>query len=217
MNKVSNGVIPPSTKKWFYIFIEPLIIKIAALIHPNVLTLFSIVPCLITTRLIAKGKFGLASIFLLLTGFFDAIDGSVAKRSGKQSKIGALLDSTVDRFNEAMLFAGIGYYFIFFKPTHPRLLIGIVIYGALVASFLISYVRARSEGLGIDCKVGGLQRTERFLILFIALVLNALCYSLFATNIVLLLGISVIFVFGWITVIQRIIHCYLQEKNQGPS
>lgn len=130
---------------------------------------------------------------ILAGGVFDLLDGVVARTNGKETKFGALLDSTLDRFADAALFVAI--MLLLFKQNN---LIGVVFaIGSLVGSFLISYVRARAEGLGIDCNVGLIERPERVVLLAFGCITGSL------PGIVL-----VLFVLSHITVVQRVVHVY---------
>jgi CDP-diacylglycerol--glycerol-3-phosphate 3-phosphatidyltransferase len=98
----------------------------------------------------------------------DAIDGGVARRLGRQSAFGAFFDSTLDRFAEGALLAGLGYYF----AVRGDALSVVVAFIALIGSFMVSYTRARAEGLGLECKVGLFSRFGRFLLLLAGLLLS---------------------------------------------
>ena len=91
----------------------------------------------------------------------DNIDGKLARHTGKVSCFGALYDSTMDRYGEVLFFFGSAYYFIQTGSMITSLAVAI----ALGGSLMVSYVRARSEGLGFDCKVGWMQRPERLILM----------------------------------------------------
>jgi len=205
--------LPSSLKRGFYQAIKPIILWLSQHIHhPNTITTYSLLFGSISAVFLAIGYFTGAFIFMLITGFCDAIDGSVARNKGQESKFGAVLDSTFDRINEGLLFVGLSFYFLFFHPkSHSSLnsLIFFVIFGALVCSFLISYIRAKAESLGIVCQNGILQRTERFILLLIGVILTAL----FGNDIFVLISVFAIFVLGLITVCQRLMHCYEPKKD----
>lgn len=206
-------LLPSSLKREFYQAINPIINWISAHhIRPNTITAFSLLFGLISAIFLAIGNFTGAFIFMLLTGFCDAIDGSVARNKGLQSKFGAVLDSIFDRINEGLIFLGLSFYFLFFHPKfHGFLnsLIFFVIFGALVCSYLISYIRAKAESLGIVCQNGILQRPERFILLLIGVILTAL----FNNDVFVLISVFAIFILGLVTVCQRIMHCYEPKKD----
>lgn len=100
---------------------------------------------------------GWAGALVLFAGLFDMLDGQVARLGNMSSKFGALYDSVLDRYSELFMFLGICYYLI----GHHYFLSSLFAFIALIGSMMVSYVRARAEGLGIDCKGGLMQRPER--------------------------------------------------------
>src|ERR1041384_1344665 len=100
---------------------------------------------------------GWAGALILFAGLFDMLDGQVARLGNMGSKFGALYDSVLDRYSELVMFLGICYYLI----GHHYFLSSLFAFIALIGSMMVSYVRARAEGLGIDCKGGLMQRPER--------------------------------------------------------
>ena len=100
---------------------------------------------------------GWAGGLILFAGLFDMLDGQVARLGNMKSTFGALYDSVVDRYSELIMFLGICYYLV----GHHYLLSSIFAFIALIGSMMVSYVRARAEGLGIECKGGLMQRPER--------------------------------------------------------
>ncbi len=149
-------------KEEFSVFVQPLVRLLVKLnIHPDVITLSGFILNLYAAYLFIEEGFLLAGITVLLAGLCDALDGQVAKVSGSTTKFGALLDSTVDRYSETIVWFGIGYYSIL---AHWWIT-SIAIFFALVGSLMVSYVRARAEGLGEECKVGFMQRPERVILI----------------------------------------------------
>ncbi|HOY27674.1 MAG TPA: CDP-alcohol phosphatidyltransferase family protein [Flavobacteriales bacterium] len=100
---------------------------------------------------------GWAGALILFAGLFDMLDGQVARLGGKASKAGALFDSVIDRYSELVMFLGICYYLV----AHHYFLSSLLAFVALIGSMMVSYTRARAEGLGIECKGGLMQRPER--------------------------------------------------------
>lgn len=100
---------------------------------------------------------GWAGALILFAGLFDMLDGQVARASGASSVFGALYDSVIDRYSELVMFLGICYYLV----SHHYFLSSILAFVALIGSMMVSYVRARAEGLGIECRGGVMQRPER--------------------------------------------------------
>lgn len=147
----------------------------------------------------------------LIIGFslFDMLDGQVARLGGMASTFGALYDSCLDRYCEFLTLGGIAYYFIGCGQMIPAL----VTFLAIVGSIMVSYVRARAEGLGIECKVGFMQRPERVVVTSLATLaagitgLNLNPASTFDPNWILLAAMIIIAVFANITAFARIAHC----------
>jgi CDP-diacylglycerol--glycerol-3-phosphate 3-phosphatidyltransferase len=100
---------------------------------------------------------GWAGALILFAGLFDMLDGQVARLGNMKSTFGALYDSVLDRYSELIMFLGICYYLV----GHHYFLSSIFAFIALIGSMMVSYVRARAEGLGIECKGGLMQRPER--------------------------------------------------------
>jgi phosphatidylinositol phosphate synthase len=174
-------------------------------VNPNHLTTLGTICSLIAGGIYAAGQISLAGWVLGLTAVFDAIDGEVARRSGRTTVFGAFYDSTLDRIADGAVLGGICLFFArngvhqsypgwVSTPMVAVLLLGII------GSFLTSYTRARAEGLGIDAKIGILQRPERIVLLsapqaFFGLLLNGW----------VLVGICLLLVVtAWITAVQRI-------------
>jgi CDP-diacylglycerol--glycerol-3-phosphate 3-phosphatidyltransferase len=100
---------------------------------------------------------GWAGALILFAGLFDMLDGQVARLGNMKSTFGALYDSVLDRYSELIMFLGICYYLV----AHHYFLSSIFAFIAMIGSMMVSYVRARAEGLGIECKGGLMQRPER--------------------------------------------------------
>jgi CDP-diacylglycerol--glycerol-3-phosphate 3-phosphatidyltransferase len=109
-------------------------------------------------------------VFTLLTGLLDTLDGSLARATGQNKNFGAFLDSVLDRYTELMIYLGIWFYFYrnSADTSFYLLLILLILFGSL----MVSYTRARAEGLGERCLVGFFQRGERIILLGVAGVLN---------------------------------------------
>jgi phosphatidylglycerophosphate synthase len=145
-----------------------------------------------------------------LTAFFDVIDGAVARKSGTASVFGAFFDSTLDRVADGFLLGGLVVFYAT-HPVHGNPVMVAVTTAGLVASLLTSYTRARAEGLGIDAKLGLLQRPERITLLaapqaFFGLALDGWVLAV----IVMLLSVT-----AWITVVQRIHFVYRTTTPPG--
>jgi CDP-diacylglycerol---glycerol-3-phosphate 3-phosphatidyltransferase len=104
---------------------------------------------------------GWAGALILFAGLFDMLDGQVARLGNMKSIFGALYDSVLDRYSELIMFLGICYYLV----AHHYFLSSIFAFIAMIGSMMVSYVRARAEGLGVECKGGLMQRPERIVTL----------------------------------------------------
>lgn len=129
---------------------------------PNLLTVLSLPASLGVTYFFAVGNFFWAGVFLLLVGFFDTVDGEVARQSNRLNPKGAFLDSTIDRIAEFMVWLGL---FIHFRTNQG---ITLLIFITFFASLLVSYIRARAQGIGNECSTGIFERPVRFLFLVLA-------------------------------------------------
>ena len=161
-------------------------VVVRAGISANAVTLTGLALTMIAGYLIAIGQHLAAGAMLCLGGLLDGLDGSVARISGEQSPFGAFLDSIIDRFSESAAFFGALFYFL---SVGSRL--GIVVtFLAMVGSLLVSYARARAEGLGLTMREGVLTRLERVAVLVIGLLLG---YLMVAISIIALLSICTVF------------------------
>lgn len=146
---------------------------------------------------IAPGNFVLGAVLYGLLGLSDLLDGTMARISGTTGPWGAFLDSTLDRVVDAAMLIAIASYFVT-HPSHAWVVPVTLI--ALAAGQLTSYIRARAEAVGADCRVGLAERAERSLILWFALLLSGL------HNDVLPYALAVLALVSTITVIQRMLH-----------
>lgn len=188
--------------------VEQIMRPIARLgITPNMLTLTGLLLTIFTAGVIAFNHLRIGGILVLGAGIFDMFDGAMARVSQKSSKFGAFFDSTLDRYSEAVLLLGIIIYAqLHFPqqqmigPVHVADLIIWLTYVAAISSLMISYARARAEGLGLDCKIGLLARPERVILLAAGLLIGGQ-WALVWTMLVLALLTT-------ITAIQRIVYIW---------
>jgi CDP-diacylglycerol--glycerol-3-phosphate 3-phosphatidyltransferase len=134
-------------------------------VSPNQITLAGLVAMAGSGVLLALGSFRGAGLALLVGGLCDMLDGAVARSSGVSSKFGAFFDSTSDRLAELLFFAGL---LVYFTRVELSVLYALLTFLAAGGSLLVSYTRARAEGLGVDCQVGMMERPERMVLLLIA-------------------------------------------------
>ncbi len=107
---------------------------------------------------------GWAGAIILFAGLFDMMDGRLARMGKMESKFGALYDSVLDRYSEMFMFLGICYYLV----SHHYFMSSVFAFVAMIGSIMVSYTRARAEGLGVNCSVGWMQRPERILLVGIS-------------------------------------------------
>jgi len=146
-------------------------------VHPNILSLAGLVLSAFAGLIYSTGSFFWGAWVLVLAGTCDALDGQLARQAEKDSSFGAFFDSTLDRFSEVFIFLGLAWHFsggaVFWssKAGNPAdfqsPLAVLLIILAIAGSFMVSYTRARAEGLGVSCEVGLMQRPERVTLLII--------------------------------------------------
>ena len=170
----------------------PLVRLLSALrVRPDTLTVLGWTLSVGSAVLFGLGYARIAGVVMLLGGLFDALDGAVARESNRMSAFGAFLDSTLDRLSEAAIFVGIIFFYAAAGRPYEALLAG----AAMTFSLLTSYARARAEGLGIECRVGLLERAGRVVIL-----------SVFSMLGLLTPGLCLVAAGALITTAQRILH-----------
>jgi CDP-diacylglycerol--glycerol-3-phosphate 3-phosphatidyltransferase len=180
----------------------------AAEIHPHVITGTGFILSIVSGILFWKGHIFGGGIILIVSGACDVLDGRLARKTNTQSRFGALLDSTVDRYSEIAVYMGLA---AFFESPYIDALIILAIAGSL----LTSYTRARAEGLGIECKVGLMQRPERITFLAVGAVIGSIFDFIFSTQqALLILAILGIAILSNITVIQRMLVVRNSTKNR---
>ena len=185
-------------------------------ITANTITLVGLLVNAVAAFFLATGRLVLSGILILFGGTFDAMDGVVARVSGKDESnpSGALLDSVIDRYSEAVIFLGAMIYFF-----HLSNLLGVIlVFASVIGSILVSYVRARAEGLQIECKVGLMQRPERIVLLALGVLAQGLIikYLSWESN-----GVILVSVFGFlaltshITAVHRLVFSFSQLNNRS--
>ena len=162
-------VLDKYLKTWFLAMLRPLAHLFIRLgFKPDWLTLMGLVMNLGATAAFAKGNLHWGAVIMMVAGLCDILDGQVAREGRKETKFGALLDSTTDRYSEIFIYFGIGAYLI----GRDEWVVTGILFFAITGSLMVSYVRARAEGLGEDCKVGFMQRPERLIALALASLLG---------------------------------------------
>jgi CDP-diacylglycerol--glycerol-3-phosphate 3-phosphatidyltransferase len=138
-------------------------------VTPNGISLVGFLLTVVAAGLLAIGELMWGGIILLVASSCDMLDGSLARYTDQVSKFGAFLDSTLDRYSESITLLGLTFFYASQQESQLHLLL---IFLALIGSWMVSYTRARAEGLQIECKGGFLQRPERIAILIAGLILN---------------------------------------------
>ena len=192
-------------EKPFYTTVNPLVERlIRAGVRPNTITTVGTGLVLVSAVAYATGHIRIGGALLLLSGVADTLDGQVARGGAMATRFGAFYDSTLDRVGDGATFIGIGAFLMTAPDVAFRSPAVIVCMVAILSSLLVSYARARAEGLGLDCKVGIAQRAERILGLGVAsVVFGAGPHALLLEAIVTLLAIASV-----ITVVQRFVYVY---------
>ena len=192
-------------EKPFYTAVNPLVQRlIRSGVRPNTITTVGTGLVLVSAVAYATGHIRLGGALLLLSGVADTLDGQVARSGAMVTRFGAFYDSTLDRVGDGATFIGIGAFLLTAPDVAYRVPAIILCMVAILGSLLVSYARARAEGLGLDCKVGIAQRAERVLGLGIAsLVAGAGPHALLLEGMVTLLALASI-----ITVVQRFVYVY---------
>jgi CDP-diacylglycerol--glycerol-3-phosphate 3-phosphatidyltransferase len=170
-------------------------------ITPNALTFINLALNIIAAYVIAAGYFLLGGVLVLAAGLFDLLDGALARFTEQTTNFGAILDSVVDRISEAVILCGLLIWYI---PQEEAGLEIVLVFAVLVGSFLISYIRARAEGLGWQCQVGLFTRAERVIVLAVGLLINQIFIAL-----------CVLVVFVFITVVQRLVYLWKKGRIKG--
>ncbi|NJN84787.1 MAG: CDP-alcohol phosphatidyltransferase family protein [Caldilineaceae bacterium] len=135
-------------------------------VTPNALTYSGFVLTVVSAFVLANGYFVWGGLLLLVAAIFDLLDGSLARATDQSSTFGAFIDSTLDRYAESVTFLALAFYYSTQPDARTPLVLLFVI---MVGSLMVSYTRARAEGLQVECKAGILQRPERVLLLIFGL------------------------------------------------
>ena len=201
MSDTPYGLIPAQFERWFVKLLKPfaeLLVRLKC--TPNTITLISLGLGFVTGLMLALDKLTLALIFGIAMGFCDILDGQVAQISQRTGIFGAILDSVIDRYTDFMLLLGLGIkYYVDGEPFWA--FISVL---AIAASFEISYIRARAEGVGMKCNVGLAQRSERLILIGIGVIVG---------GVVLKIALLVLTVIAYYTAGQRLI--FLKKSSIG--
>ena len=181
-------------------------------VHPNTITIAGTVFMVAGGVLYGTGHIKTGGWLIGITALTDVLDGMVARRGGTSSAFGAFLDSTLDRVADGAVLGGLAVFYAL-SPLHHSVSMVVVCLAGIIGAFLTSYTRARAESLGLDAKVGMLQRPERVVLLsapqaFFGLTLNGWVLAI----IIIILSIT-----AWVTVVQRILYVYDNTRDATPD
>jgi len=210
---MENTINKVTTKKtftdylrlWFKWVLDPLGRFFISLgLTPNMVTMLGLLGNAVGAYYLARGEMLTGGIWVALMTPVDALDGTMARLRGEASDWGAYVDSVSDRYSELIIYAGLLYHFLTMGDT----LGGMLTFGAAAGSVLVSYVKARAEGLGYEAKVGLLTRAERYLVLAPSLIFSRLYW-----------GLGILAIFANITALQRVWYvrrfAYVRTKKEN--
>jgi CDP-diacylglycerol--glycerol-3-phosphate 3-phosphatidyltransferase len=175
-------------------------------IPPNAITIMGFVLIIVVAWVLSQGHFVLGGILVLVVSSSDFVDGAVARAMGRETKFGALLDSSLDRYSEAVLLFGLLWFYAQEVATREMTLI----FATIVGSLLVSYVRARAEGLGLDAEVGIMRRTLRVLTLSLGLLLSPIQPALLVILWILAVSTN-------LTAVYRLFYVWRADRNNRPE
>lgn len=160
---------------------------------PNMVTALGVLAHIPASYMISRGEFLVGGILLLFASAFDMVDGALARRLVRSSPGGALLDSIADRVSEAVCLIGLLLFYL--SSDSPIFIEIVLVFLTMFISSMVSYIRARGEGLGVDCQVGLMTRPERVVVLATGLILH-----------LVVVAMAVIVVLSVLTAFHRVWH-----------
>lgn len=235
---MEDTLVRDKLQKGIYKVINPLVrglIKIG--FTPNLVTVTGLILNIMVAIVFIKGAehgnrgdlsyVGWAGALILFAGLFDMLDGQVARLGNMSSSFGALFDSVLDRYSELIMFLGICYYLI----SHHYFISSLAAFIAMIGSMMVSYIRARSEGLGIQNSGGLMQRPERVILIALSAIacgvtghfiggdfkyyMPGISFHIFETMTIFTLPIAVMAVLTNITAIKRLVNAKKSLEAQG--
>ena len=187
-------------KGWARRVAEPVALALGSLgLTPNILTIIGFALSVAVAMVLWLGHLNIGGLLILVVSAFDMLDGALARATRQATRFGAFLDSTLDRYSEAALFTGLLMFFV----GRGDLLASLLAIVSLVGSLMVSYTRARAEGLGLSCEVGLLARPERIIILGVGLIFGLAVPAL-----------AVVAVLANFTAGQRVVHVWRVTRQQ---
>ena len=220
------GGYKDQAKKFAHGVLDPLVAGIAAVgLRPNHLTVFGFVFSLAAGTAFAIGRFRTGALLATVSGLFDILDGQLARRTNTISRFGAFFDSTLDRMADAALLLGFAWFYLFNlvdmainpqrvlanlqRGLEPQTwaVIALLAVLATVGSFMVSYTRARAEGLGLECKVGWFERPERIVLIILM--------GFAGLGPVIPAGLLILTALSFATAFQRMAHVWKITRDAG--
>jgi CDP-diacylglycerol--glycerol-3-phosphate 3-phosphatidyltransferase len=175
---------------------------LAARLRPNQLTLLGLAASALAAGAFASGALRWAGLLLAVAGALDILDGALARVSARESPFGAFLDSVLDRYSDLLVLAGVVVLYV----RQGRSVEVAVTLAALLGTVMVSYTRARAESVGVECRVGVLERGDRLLLLIAGALLGFLLPALWLVAI----GAN-------LTAVHRIVHVWQTTRDRGPA
>jgi len=213
-------------KRFAHAALEPLTGLLVRLgVGPDGITVMGLLISLVASLAFFEGYFQLGALAVALSGLCDLLDGELARRSGQSSRFGAFLDSTLDRLSDGFVLAGIaGFYLVHLhelvmdpsqavaeisRGLEPRTwaVVSLTAVLAMLGSFMVSYTRARAEGLGLECRVGWFERPERMILIIVA--------GAFGVGPIMSAALILLAVLSFATAAQRVVHIWKNTRGAG--
>jgi len=196
-----SRMLSARVRAWYFSNLEPFEAWfVRAGVRPIALTYAQMVGSAACALAYASGLVFSAGFLVLFSGTLDILDGKVARRSNESSSRGAFLDSVIDRYAEFVVWTGL---MVFYGSGWRVWMVLLAVLGGM----MVSYARARAEGLGVGCEIGWLQRPERFVLLGFGSIFSSIGDHLMGGDHVLLTAtVTVLAVLSNITAVQRIVH-----------
>ncbi|MCH8288476.1 MAG: CDP-alcohol phosphatidyltransferase family protein [Candidatus Marinimicrobia bacterium] len=200
------NLIPPKFMEGFIRVIMPVADFFKSLnMNPNTLTTFGTILTIVGSIFYALSYLRLGGLFIIFGAICDTLDGWIARDIGKKSKFGALYDSVMDRYSEIIMYFGIAVHFV----RTDSYWTSVAIFAAVGGSVMVSYVKAKAEGLGFEINVGMMQRPERITYIAVASIIGDLPYI---DELFLMIAIWIIAVLANVTAMQRLVYVYKLAK-----
>lgn len=171
-------------------------------VTPNMVTYAGFLLTIVSAIILGTGAFRIGGFILWAAAMFDMLDGSLARATNQSSVFGAFIDSTLDRYSESVTFLAMVYYYSAVPGSRIQL---VLIFIILVGSLMVSYTRARAEGLNVKVTEGWLQRPERLTLLITGLILGS-----YILNPIL----WAMAIFTNLTALQRVYEVYWRLRNE---